>query len=252
MCPWRKTKLLSYNCSGSTVGGKNIYIECFVHNGLPRISTTNRLSGEHAAQSVSCGHPCHNGNVCDFAAIEPLCVVRTAAASADAVLHGFEFDKVAGLATTQALETVVWRVLENVEGVCNVQVAFHPVRLHGFGNVRGAGSVARSTFFLVHFREAAHKGHVVYLDCVFHELQDWLVVVCPEILSHGGRDAVQAEARVRHAQLLDKVSALHPSSEIHDLFAMQVDNTETLALLHLERKAVGGFADERLRAGCDV
>jgi hypothetical protein len=110
--------------------------------------------------------------------------------------------------------------------------------------------VTRPAFLLVHLRETAHKSHVVYLDSIFHELQDGLVVVGPQILSDGGRDAAQAEACVCHAQLFHEVSALHPSGKIDDLLAMEIDNAETLAFLHLPGETMGCFADERLRAGC--
>ena len=149
--------------------------------------------------SALCRDSNHDGNVCDLAAIEALRVVRTTTASTNAVLHSFEFNKVAGLAASQTLEAVVGRVLEDIERVRNIQMALHAIGFHGFGNVGRARSVPGTTLFLVHLREAAHEGHVVNLDRVLYQFQDWLVIVGPEILAHGRCNAIQMEARVCHA-----------------------------------------------------
>ena len=191
----------------------------------------------------------HDGNVCDLAAIEALRVVRTTTASTNAVLHSFEFNKVAGLAASQTLEAVVGRVLEDIERVRNIQMALHSIRFHSFSDVGRTGTVPWPTLFLVHLREAAHEGHVVYLDRVFNQFQDRLIVIGPEILAHSRCYAVQTEARVCHAQFLNEISALHPGGEIDDLLAVKVDNSETLAFLHLEGETMSGFADVCLRAG---
>lgn len=60
---------------------------------------------------------CNDGDIRDFAAIETSQVIRTAAGSANDVLHGLEFDVVTRLAATESLQTVVWGVLEYVKGI---------------------------------------------------------------------------------------------------------------------------------------
>jgi len=191
---------------------------------------------------------CNDGDIRDFSPIEPSQVVRTAAGSANNVLHGLELYVVTRLAATERLQTVVWCVLEDVEGIRNVQYTVHAVRCHCLGNVACAAAVAFDAFFLVHLREAGHECHVVDFDRVVDDLQDGFVIVSPEVFTNSRRHPVQMESSVGHRQLLPQVGALDPSGKVYYLLAVEVDDAEVFAFLDLERIAVSSGNDMSLES----
>lgn len=88
--------------------------------------------------------------------------------------------------------------------------------------------------------------HVMDLDGIVHNLQDGLILIRPQILAYRRRHAIEMVPCVCHRKFLNQVGALDPGGEVDDLFAIEVYDTEVLALLHRECKSMGGRHDVRL------
>jgi hypothetical protein len=189
----------------------------------------------------------YNRYVGDFAAVEAIQVIRTRARSTDAVLQCLELDIIARFAAVKRFQTVIRRVLEDIEGISDLEIAVHAMVLHDLSNVARAAAMVLQTHFLIHFGKAGHECHVVNFHRIVDDLENWFVLVGPQMLSNGRCGSREMVAGVRHGQFLCQLGVLYPCCEVDHLLAIQVYDSEMFALLHFESETMTGLYEVCLR-----